>query len=88
LVQKLRSVEPDMVSQVTSPLGRRRHCAAVQRRVAAGIPGAAIVGRKHLLSREALNDELSKQVIANSRARATETPSITEQLAKEVFILK
>jgi hypothetical protein len=48
-----------MIDQVASPLGRRRHCAAVRRRVSAGSVGAAIVGRRHLLSREALDAELA-----------------------------
>jgi hypothetical protein len=51
-------VRADMVDQVASPLGRRRHCAAVRRRVANGEPGAAVVGRRHLLARDALAAEL------------------------------
>ncbi|HEY4103624.1 MAG TPA: hypothetical protein VGM44_07020 [Polyangiaceae bacterium] len=47
------------VDQGTSPLGPRRHCAVVRKLVALGTPGAAIVGRRHLLSRELLERELS-----------------------------
>lgn len=47
------------VDQRRSPLGRRRHCAAVRRRVLAGDEGAAIVGRHFLLSPQALRDELA-----------------------------
>lgn len=47
------------VDQRRSPLGRRRHCAAVRRRVLAGDEGAAIVGRHFLLSHQALRDELA-----------------------------
>lgn len=56
---KARAERRDHVDQRSSPLGSRRHCAAVKRRVAAGDEGAAIVGRKHLLSREALAAELA-----------------------------
>ena len=46
--------EAGMVSQTSSPLGSRRHCNAVKRRMAAGLPGAAKVGRRYLLSQDAL----------------------------------
>lgn len=49
----------DWIGQRESPLGNRRHCAAVGARLAAGKPGAAIVGRRHLLSAEALEEELA-----------------------------
>ncbi len=48
------------VDQSRSPLGSRRHHAAVRRRLARGLPGAAIVGRRHLLSSEALAEELAR----------------------------
>jgi hypothetical protein len=47
------------VDQTASPLGRRRHIAAARRLVAEGKAGAAIVGRRHLLTREALDAELA-----------------------------
>jgi hypothetical protein len=60
VVAELRAGEtPGMLDQAGSPLGRRRHIAAVRRRVAAGETGAAVVGRRHLLSREALDAELA-----------------------------
>jgi hypothetical protein len=60
VVAELRAGEaPGMIDQSASPLGRRRHIAAVRRRVAAGESGAAIVGRRHLLSRERLDAELA-----------------------------
>lgn len=60
VVAALRAGEaPGMVDQSASPLGRRRHIAAVRRRVGAEEGGAAIVGRRHLLSREALEAELA-----------------------------
>lgn len=55
------SVIPD-VDQRDSPLGPRKHCEAVRRRVAEGDPSAAIVKntRKHLLTPQALADELRR----------------------------
>ena len=50
---------PGWMDQASSPLGRRRHCSAVRLRVAAGLSGAAVVGRRHLLSSEALAEELA-----------------------------
>jgi hypothetical protein len=60
VVAELRAGEVDMVDQTASPLGRRRHIAAVRARVGSGAPGAAIVGRRYLLARDALESELSK----------------------------
>lgn len=54
-----RAERREWVDQVTSPLGCRRHVAAVRRRVTVGAPGAALVGRRALLSSEALADELA-----------------------------
>jgi hypothetical protein len=60
VVAELRAGDaPGMVDQVASPLGRRRHIAAVRRLVATGQPGAAQVGRRYLLSRERLDAELA-----------------------------
>jgi hypothetical protein len=60
VVAELRAGEtPGMIDQSASPLGRRRHIQAVRRRVAAGEAGAVVVGRRHLLSREAVDAELA-----------------------------
>lgn len=73
VVRELRAGDHDgMVDQVASPLGRRRHCAAVRRRVQRGEAGAAIVGRRHLLSREALEVELAT---ASKRSRPRKAPA-------------
>ncbi len=58
VLDRLRGGGHGWHDQSASPLGRRRHIAAVRRRVAAGAGGAAIVDRAHLLSREALAEEL------------------------------
>lgn len=62
----------DWTPQESSPLGRRRHVAAVRRRVGAGDRGAAMVGRRALLSHEALAEELAA-MSKRPRAREQET---------------
>lgn len=57
----LNGQRPDWIDQASSPLGARRHRAAVKRRTGAGLPGAAIVGRRHMLSADALAEELAQQ---------------------------
>jgi|GEM_PF-1664484 len=49
----------DWIDQSASPLGRKRHCAAVRTRVARGLEGAAVIGRRHLLSQVALGEVLA-----------------------------
>jgi len=63
----------DHVDQTTSPLGQRRHCAAVKRRIAAGDEVAAIVGRRHLLSQQALANELAALSAKPRKAQAAPT---------------
>ena len=58
VLDRLRGGGHGWFDQSVSPLGRRRHIQAVRKRVAAGAGGAAIVDRRHLLSREALAVEL------------------------------
>jgi hypothetical protein len=59
LASALRAPNADSwVSQDGSPLGNRRHCAAVRRRMEAGDIGAAKQGKRFLLTREALANEL------------------------------
>jgi hypothetical protein len=50
----------EWVEQSASPLGRKRHCAAVRRRIEQGRDGAAIVGRRHLLSPGALREVMGE----------------------------
>lgn len=59
LAKELRAAnDADWVPQVGSPLGSRRHCAAVRRRVARGCVDAVIDGKRFLMSREALKEEM------------------------------
>jgi hypothetical protein len=64
VVEQLRAGDVGMIDQTKSPLGGRRHIAAVRRLVAAGEHGAAIVGRRYLLSKERLDAELTGSVRA------------------------
>lgn len=61
-----------MVAQAGSPLGTRAHRAAVKRRLANGEGGAGISpdGRRHLLTHEALQEELG---IKRRKPPASET---------------
>jgi hypothetical protein len=82
VVSELRAGEaPGMVDQAASPLGRRRHIAAVRRLVNAGAPGAAIVGRRYLLARDALDAELGCGTKPAKRPRKTEPAAATDELA-------
>jgi hypothetical protein len=60
------AADDGMISQAGSPLGPRRHADAVKRRLAAGLPGAAKVGRRYLLSPDALTEELSRTSAATA----------------------
>lgn len=60
--------EPGWTDQHASPLGPRRHCAAARRRLAEGAPGAERVGRRLLLTPEALKEELARA--SKKRAKA------------------
>jgi hypothetical protein len=62
------ATDGEMIPQGRSPLGPRRHAEAVKRRLAAGQPGAAHVGRKYLLSPDALNEEMSRTSVSNAHA--------------------
>jgi len=74
VVRELRAGDaPGMVDQAASPLGRRRHIAAVRRRVAADEAGAAIVGRRYLLAREHVDAELAALAKRPRKTAATAT---------------
>lgn len=73
VVRELRSGPSDLISQANSPLGKRRHCAAVRERVNRGDAGGAIVGRVYYLSPSALKEELAKGKVPKRQA-ATAKP--------------
>lgn len=69
-----------MRPQQGSPLGPRRHCEAVKRRLAEGLFGAAHIGRRYLLSPEALAEELA----GISRPAPSSACDIGEELRREM----
>jgi hypothetical protein len=71
----------EWIDQRHSPLGPRRHCKAVQRRVADGSRDAAIVGRRQLLSQSALTEELSRKPSKSPRE------SVGDQLRAELRLV-
>jgi len=90
VVQELRAGDCGMHDQTASPLGRRRHCAATRRRTAAGDPGAAVVGRRHLLSDAALAEEL-QSITTKAKPRkpaAPKPPSVRAELEAELGALR
>jgi hypothetical protein len=92
LIAALESEKPlaEMIAQDASPLGRRRHCAAVKRRIASGAPGAALVGRRHLLNADALEEELTR-VSGQRRPPAAASPApedVRDELARAIRALK
>jgi len=82
VAERLRGGDPGMVEQTGSPLGNRRHCSAVRRRVARAEPGAAIVGRRHLLSPEALSEELTR--VSTRRAPPEPAESAADKLRRDL----
>lgn len=85
--RRLRAAAPGMIDQARSPLGARRHCAAVKRRLARGEPGASLVGRKHLLTEEALSEELGR-VSNRQPAKRNDANDVRDELERELRLLK
>jgi hypothetical protein len=87
VVEQLRGGTPGMIDQAASPLGSRRHCSAVKRRVARGEAGAAVVGRRHLLSPEALGEELGR-TSKRKAPLATAASNVRDELARELRLVR
>lgn len=70
----------DLVDQRTSPLGSRRHCDAVRRRIADGDSGATCVGRNYYLTRDALAAELQRtgRAVTRSPAASADADALRE----------
>lgn len=83
----LTSEQDGWVDQSASPLGPRRHRKAVTARVAAGAPGAAKVGRRHLLSKDALSEELSAIGKRKPKRAAPAEPSFEAKLRAELRLV-
>jgi len=78
VVKKLTAETAAWTDQTRSPLGRKRHCLAVRRRVDQGEGGAAVVGRKHLLSKDALASELNA---LSTRKRPSRAKPVDDDIA-------
>jgi len=75
----LAGSKPDWLSQHQGALGPRRHCAAVRRRIREGKGGAEVIGREHLLTRAAHDEEL-----ARPRKRRVDPEADSRALAQEL----
>lgn len=74
VVDRLRAGEhAGYIDQSASTLGRRRHIAAVRRRLQAGAGGAVHVGRRYLLTEAAHAEEVARASAApRKRSRRAE----------------
>lgn len=90
VAERLRVGEPNMIAQTGSPLGARRHCYAVKRRLARGEPGAAVIGRRHLLTPDALAEELQRASVGEGRARKAvgQPSSVRSELLAELRLVE
>ncbi|MEY4550200.1 MAG: hypothetical protein RL685_6395 [Pseudomonadota bacterium] len=89
LEARLRGSPAGMLDQAASPLGQRRHCAAVRRRISHGESGAAVVGRRHLLSPEALSEELTRQrKMPDKIGEAVAARSVRAELERELQLIR
>lgn len=78
----------EWISQHESPLGRRRHCAAVRRRVSAGNSGACIGGREHRLSTEALAEELESVSRRTLKKKVVpQSSNVIDELKRELRMI-
>lgn len=87
LDERQRAGRPGWVSQAKSPLGSRRHCRAVNRRLEAGESGAHAVGRQRLLSPEALGEELAR-ASKHEVLPSTEPGNVRAELEHELRLLR
>jgi hypothetical protein len=92
VARRLSEGEVGLVDQANSPLGGRSHRAAVQRRIREGKPGASIVGRRHFLTREALQEELERRTQARDEVKgivkAPRTETAADRLRQDLRMLK
>jgi hypothetical protein len=79
-----RAERREWVDQVTSPLGRRRHVAAVRRRLAVATAGVALVGRRALLSSEALAEELDA---LSTRSRPAQPETGAQRMRRRLGLI-
>ena len=86
VVEELRCGDlPGWLDQSSSPLGNRRHAAACRRRIAAGDGTAAQIGRRFLMTREAVREELAA-ASAKTRPRVPAKPNVRAELERELAL--
>ena len=78
VVRRLTAETATWTDQTRSPLGRKRHCLAVRRRIDQCEGGAHVVGRKHLLSKDALAAELQD---LSTRKRPSRAKPVDDDIA-------
>jgi hypothetical protein len=71
--------------QSASPLGPRRHVARVRGRLARGLAGASMVGRRALLSPEALGEELA--ALTKKKAVAAEPETTASRIERRLGLV-
>lgn len=76
------------IDQSKSPLGRKKHCQAVRARLARGESGASVVGRKHYLTSEALEDELRRCTVHTAKRTVIPCNSVRDELDRELRLLQ
>jgi hypothetical protein len=85
IADEQRGERRSWIPQTGSPLGSRRHCAAVDRRIAAGEPGAARVGRRRLLAPHALDEELAR--VSRGERPAAEGDGVTARIERRLGVV-
>lgn len=83
VASKLAADRASGVDQHASDLGTRRHIAACRKRIAAGQHGASKVGRRFLLSRSALAEELERLNLSSSKRKATKATHVAPVLSMQ-----
>lgn len=86
IVAELRSGDvPDMVDSTQSCLGRKRHCAFARLLIARGDPRAAQIGRRYLLTAEAVDEAMQHYTEKARRAQhIAANDGAEEQLAADL----
>ena len=79
---RILKAQSRMISQASSELGPRRHRAAVRRRLDEGLDGAAISGRRFLLTPEALREEARRATPTKRRSSPNTVAKATNAKAK------
>jgi hypothetical protein len=80
-----RAGRRDWIDQSTTALGRRRHCRIVRDRIARGVDGASIVGRRYLLSPDAHDEEI--EALAERSAKVPKPESTSERIERRLSLV-